>query len=374
MALQRITVDEFLAATSPRRVDDLIDARSESEYALDHLPGALNWPSLNDEERRLVGTEYKQISAFEARKRGAILVSRNIARHLEREIGNKPRDWSPLIYCWRGGQRSGSLALVLSQIGFDVRVLDGGYRAFRRHVLADLESAGEGLALHVLCGTTGSGKSRLLHTLAQAGEQVIDLEALACHRGSVLGDMPEQPQPSQKHFETRLWAALRPLSPRRPVYIESESRLIGRLRVPEGLLVRMRAAPCIRLEMTADARVDGLMQDYRHFVDRPTHLAQRLDSLRDIRGHATIDRWQALLAEGEVRAVVSELLRDHYDPIYLRSMSRNFAHFDNAPTLHLHSAEAPCDAASVLALQALTTDPVARAPAEASCAATRGGP
>ena len=209
MALTPISAVDCLA-----RLDDfdaIIDARSEGEYALDHLPGALNWPSLNNEERVLVGTEYKQISPFVARKRGAALAARNVASHIERHVLDKPRDWQPLVYCWRGGQRSGSLALVLGQIGFRVQVVEGGYRAYRRAVMDELESLPERFQFRVLCGKTGSGKSRLLTALHTQGAQVLDLEGLANHRGSVLGLVPGHPQPSQKRFETLLWDVLRRL-------------------------------------------------------------------------------------------------------------------------------------------------------------------
>ena len=218
MPLQRITIDEALAGPQGLgRFHAVIDARSPSEFALDHLPGAVNWPSLDDEERRLVGTEYKQVSPFEARKRGAVLVARNIARHLEREAQDLPREWRPLVYCWRGGQRSGALALVMGQVGFDVHVLEGGYREFRRRVVSALETAGTDLDLRLICGKTGSGKSRLLQALAAQGAQVLDLEALAQHRGSVLGSLPGAPQPSQKRFETLLWQQLQAFRRDQPV-------------------------------------------------------------------------------------------------------------------------------------------------------------
>ena len=338
MPLHRIDIDAALSRWP--EFDAVIDARSPGEHALDALPGAVNWPTLDDAERHTVGTEYKQVSAFEARKRGAVLAARNIARHLEREAMGLPRQWKPLVYCWRGGQRSGSLALVLGQIGFEVHVLEGGYRAFRGRVVADLESAGAGLALRVLCGPTGCGKSRLLGALQAAGAQVLDLEALAQHRGSVLGALPDAPQPSQKHFETRLWQALRALDPARVVFVESESRTIGRLRVPEALLQRMRAAPCLRLHMPEPARVDLLLEDYAHFAADPALLAQRLDTLREVRGHAVVDAWQAALAAGHLREVVQALLVEHYDPVYLRSMSRNFATFERAAALDLPDGSA----------------------------------
>ncbi|MEO7548583.1 MAG: tRNA 2-selenouridine(34) synthase MnmH, partial [Ramlibacter sp.] len=195
----------------------VIDARSEGEYAEDRLPGALNWPSLNNEERKLVGTMYVQVSPFEAQKRGAALVAANIARHIERDVLDKPRQWQPLLYCWRGGKRSGSLALVLGQIGFRVTLIEGGYKAFRAAVLADLPQLSARFAYRVVCGPTGSGKTRLLRALHEAGAQVLDLEDLACHRSSVLGLIPGQPQPTQKRFDTLVWDRLRGFDPVRPV-------------------------------------------------------------------------------------------------------------------------------------------------------------
>jgi tRNA 2-selenouridine synthase len=353
MPLRRITIDEALG--HPRGLshfDTVIDARSPSEFSLDHLPGAVNWPSLDDEERRLVGTEYKQVSPFEARKRGAVLVARNIARHLEREAGDLPREWRPLVYCWRGGQRSGALALVLGQVGFDVHVLEGGYREFRRRVVTALETAGTDLNLRLICGKTGSGKSRLLQALAAQGEQVLDLEALALHRGSVLGALPGEPQPSQKQFESALWQLLQHFDRGRPVWVESESRLIGRLRVPEALLQHMRSAACLRVEMPIAARVQLLMEDYVHFTRDPSHLCERLDSLREVRGHALVEEWQSAVRAGQLEDAVSRLLDEHYDPIYLRSMGRNYADFDNAPTLLIASgAEADMAAAAAEAVR-----------------------
>jgi tRNA 2-selenouridine synthase len=327
MPLVTITAGDALRRLA--EFDTLIDARSESEFAEDRLPGAINWPSLNDAERALVGTEYKQVSPFAARKRGAALVARNIAAHIEREAMDKPKDWQPLVYCWRGGQRSGALATVLAQIGFRVHLLEGGYREYRRAVIAALEELPTRFDLRVVCGTTGSGKSRLLQRLAAHGAQVLDLELLANHRGSVLGLVPGQPQPGQKQFESRLWDALRQFDPARPVIVESESRKVGDLRVPEKLVERMRAAPCIRLELPLDARVALLMQDYDFFVRDTEAFCARLDALRVLRGHETVKRWQALARAGQHAVVVRELLVTHYDPVYLQSMKRNFAGFES---------------------------------------------
>ncbi len=308
--------------------DAVIDARSESEYAEDRLPGAINWPTLNDTERALVGTEYKQVSPFTARKRGAVLAARNIAAHIEREGLDKPKDWTPLVYCWRGGQRSGSLATVLSAIGFRVHLLEGGYREFRRAVIAALEELPQRFDFRVVCGTTGSGKSRLLQRLAETGSvQVLDLELLANHRGSVLGLVPGSPQPGQKQFESRVWDALRRFDPARPVIVESESKKVGDLRVPEKLIERMRASPCIRLDLSLEGRVQLLIEDYDFFVRDTDTFCARLDALRVLRGNEVVNGWQEAARAGRTREVVRDLLVSHYDPVYLQSMKRNFAGF-----------------------------------------------
>ena len=173
MSLNVMSAAEVL--TRLHEFDTIIDARTEAEYAEDHLPGAVNWPTLNNEERIEVGTLYKQVNQFEAKKRGAAMAARNIAAHIDREVIDKPRDWKPLTYCWRGGKRSGSLALVLGQIGFKVSVIDGGYKPFRGEVLAQLPTMPQRFSWRVVCGPTGSGKTRLLHALAAAGAQVLDL-------------------------------------------------------------------------------------------------------------------------------------------------------------------------------------------------------
>jgi tRNA 2-selenouridine synthase len=359
VSARRITATELLPrlhAGAPDAFDTLVDARSPAEFADDHLPGALNWPVLDDEERRLVGTEYVQVSPFAARKRGAALVARNIARHLEQQVMARERGWRPLVYCWRGGQRSGAFATVLDQIGFQVHVLDGGYREFRRAVIAELQTLPRRLSLQVLVGRTGSAKTRLLHALARAGAQVLDLEALAAHRGSVLGPEPGQPQPSQKAFETALWRALHGLDPSRPVYTEGESRLIGRLRVPEPLLEQLRAAPCTELRVPLAARVQFLLRDYAHFVADTEAFCTRLAALRELRGAKVVERWQQLARAGDHALVVTELLEQHYDPVYQRSMARHFAQFGQAQVLALPDAD---DATLDAAARALAAGPAA---------------
>ena len=314
--------------------DAIIDARSPSEYELDHLPGAINCPVLDDEERIKVGTMYKQIGSFEAKKVGAALVAKNIARHLEANWLDKPRDWTPLIYCWRGGNRSGSMAHILAKVGWPVVQLDGGYKDFRAFVNAALEQT-PALDFRVICGTTGSGKSRLLETLNADGAQVLDLEQLAAHRGSVLGNLPSQPQPSQKMFESSIWNTLRKFDPARPVFVESESKKVGSLRVPAALMDKMRASPCISLTLSRANRVKLLMEDYAHFTAAPESLNEQLSYLVSLHGHEKIARWQQMARDGAIPALVEELLADHYDPAYTRSIHRNFTQFDRAELLEL---------------------------------------
>jgi tRNA 2-selenouridine synthase len=315
--------------------DAILDARSPAEYAQDHLPGAVSVPVLDDEERALVGTIYKERSAFEAKRVGAPLAARNIARHIEASFADRPRGWRPLVYCWRGGGRSGSLVHVLRQVGWDAQRLEGGYKAFRRQVVSELALLPERFRYHVVCGATGSGKSRLLEALAQAGAQVLDLEVLAAHRGSVLGELPDAPQPTQKAFETALWTALSGFDPERPVYVESESRKVGNLRVPEALIARMREARCFRLEADAALRVELLLADYAHFVGRPEALAAKLELLRDLHGAERIARWQAHLAAGAWPELVHDLLESHYDPAYRRSLTRNYRDAATAKALEV---------------------------------------
>lgn len=310
--------------------DTVIDARSESEFAEDHLPGAVNWPTLNNEERRDIGTLYKQVNAFEAKKRGAAIAARNIASHIEREVIVKPKDWKPLAYCWRGGQRSGSLSMVLGQIGFRVTLVEGGYKAFRAAVVQEIPQRVSGLDWRVICGTTGSGKTRLLQALAAQGAQVIDLEALARHRSSVLGAIPGLAQPTQKRFDTLVWEALRGLDRSRPVYIESESKKVGNVTVPVSLIEAMRASPCLNLVLPDAERVSLLMEDYDFFVHDTEHFCERLQVLTEFRGKVLVEGWQASVRAGRIEPVVQELLTQHYDPAYIQSMRRNFQLFEGA--------------------------------------------
>ena len=327
------------ALTELLTFDSIIDVRSPAEYALDHIPGAINCPVLDDSERVVVGTMYKQQNPFEARKLGAALVARNIALHLEQQFQAMPKQWKPLIYCWRGGNRSGSMALIFAKIGWPVMQLDGGYKAYRHAVMQSLEQLPSSLQFKVICGTTGSGKSRLLRYLERAGAQVLDLEQLAAHRGSVLGGLPLNPQPSQKMFETRLWDSLRRFTPDRVVYVESESKKIGDLRVPDALMDRIRRSPCVSIELSTESRVNLLIKDYPHLVSDTPLLKMQLSHLTQLHGKEKIHRWQTLAETGEFAELVETLLVEHYDPAYLRSIERNFSGYVNAHLVAMSGIE-----------------------------------
>jgi tRNA 2-selenouridine synthase len=340
-----VAIDEAIANLD--RYDAILDARSPAEFADDHLPGAVSAPVLDDAQRASVGTLYKQAGAFEAKRVGAALVSRNIAAILEGPLAQAPRDWQPLVYCWRGGNRSGSLATVLARVGWRTSVLQGGYREFRRRVVADLETWPARLRFLVVAGRTGSGKSLLLERAAGLGAQVLDLERLASHRGSVLGHLPDRPQPSQKRFETLLWDRMRRLDPTRPVLVESESRKVGQCQVPECLIEAMRASDCARIEAHDTVRAELLISEYGHFVDDPARLAGRLQALVAHHGAARVAEWNALASAGLWHELVTRLLAEHYDPAYDRSMKRNFARLDAAPAVRLaDSSEASLDEAA----------------------------
>ncbi len=315
--------------------DEIIDVRSPAEYAEDHIPGAISAPVLNDEQRAEVGTLYTQVSPFVAKKRGAALIARNIAQHLETLFSDKPKQWKPLVYCWRGGQRSGAMAHIMAQVGWSVGRLDGGYKSYRRQVLADLETLPGALQFRVVCGPTGSGKSRLLRVLHEAGAQVLDLEALAQHRGSLLGNLPGEPQPSQKMFDSRVWDALHHFAPERPVFVEAESKKIGLLNTPEALLKKMRSSDCLLIEAPIAARVQLLMEDYQHFLGDPALLIQRLAPLLPLQGHQVLDHWKKLAEQGDWTELVENLLIQHYDPAYQRSTANNFTQLPAAKVLRL---------------------------------------
>ena len=298
--------------------DTVIDVRSPAEFAEDHMPGAINLPALSNAQRAEVGTIYKQVSAFDARKLGAGMVVRNVADHIDGPLRDKDGAWRPLVYCWRGGQRSGVFSTLLSEIGWRADTIAGGYTAFRRLVNAYLHDDPLPHRIVLLDGYTGTAKTALLPRLAARGVQVIDLEGLANHRGSLLGARPNG-QPAQKGFETALAVALQKCDPARPVVVEAESSKIGRISVPASLFAAMLAAPRIVIQAPIDARAAYLARAYREVISDPHTLGHKLAPLRHVRGHAVVDRWIALSRAGDLVDLSKALMVEHYDPAYTKS-------------------------------------------------------
>ena len=300
--------------------DDIIDVRAPAEFAEDHLPGAINLPVLNDEERARVGTIYKQVNPFTARKLGAALVAANAARHLQTVLADKPGGWRPLVYCWRGGQRSGSFASILSQIGWRVETIDGGYKAWRHLVSHALCKVPFAAPMMVLDGNTGTAKTEVLHLLAKRGVQVIDLEGMANHRGSLFGAMGAQP--SQKMFERDLALAIAAIDPARPVVVEAESSKVGNCRLPPELWKAMGTAPRLAISAPVAARAQYLTRAYGDMVADPARLAGVIDRLRPAHADDLINAWQAMVQRGAFAELAEGLMSHHYDPRYEKHRAR----------------------------------------------------
>lgn len=301
--------------------DDIIDVRSPAEFAEDHMPGALSLPVLSNEERARVGTIYTQVDPFQARKIGAALVSRNAARHLEGPLADRPGGWRPLVYCWRGGQRSGSFAVILRQIGWRAETVEGGYRSYRRLVARLLHDDPLPLRPVLIDGNTGTGKTQLLAQLAAEGAQVLDLEGLAGHRGSLFGGLAG-PQPAQKMFESRVAGVLTGLDPARPVYLEAESNKIGDLLIPGSLWKAMLAAPRIALAAPLTARTTHLIETYEELTADAEALHAIIDKLRPYHSADRIADWQMQAAARDFQTLCAGLMQAHYDPRYAKSAGR----------------------------------------------------
>lgn len=325
--------------------DDIIDVRAPAEYAEDHLPGAISLPVLDDEERARVGTIYKQVSPFTARKLGAALVARNAARHLEGPLADKPGGWRPLVYCWRGGQRSGSFATILGQIGWRVETLAGGYKSWRGLVVREVYDRQVRAPVVVLDGNTGSAKTEILNLLPGLGVQVIDLEGMARHRGSLFG--AQGPQPSQKAFDGALALALAGLDPTRPVVVEAESSKIGNCRLPPEIWKAMVAAPRVAIAAPRAARAAYLARAYADLTADPARLAATVDLLKPLHPREVIEDWQAMAAAGAFEALADSLMERHYDPRYGKHRARMAVPVAEVAANGLSPADLPALAARV---------------------------
>ena len=312
--------------------DDILDVRSPAEYALDHLPAAVNFPVLDDAERVRVGILYKKVSHFEAKKQGAALVAEHIASHIKEHLSDKSEVWQPLVYCWRGGTRSAAMVHVLSYIGWRAQQLPGGYKAYRNRVIAKISELANQLHFTVLCGPTGVGKTKLLNALRKQSKQVLDLEDIANHKGSVLGEPTEGTQPSQKYFESRLCSAMMAFDAKHVVYVEAESPKIGRIQLPTVLLDAMHRGQCLRVEASLASRVSFLSSEYRHFLKNSELFKQAVEKLTAYAGKKKITHWLSLHSEGKLTELVEDLLVSYYDPFYTRSMKKNFKRYQNTDT------------------------------------------
>lgn len=303
--------------------DAVIDVRSPGEFAEDHVPGAVNMPVLDDAQRSEVGTIYVQDSPFRAGRIGAAYVARNIAAHLDGALSDRPKAFRPLIYCWRGGQRSNAMATVLAQVGWKTTVLRGGYKTWRSHVRTRLYDDAVGLDLILLDGDTGSGKTEILHRLRARGVQIIDLEGLAAHRGSLFGALPGQPQPGQKMFETRLLERIEALDPARPVVVEAEANKIGERLLPPSLAIAMAGAPRIFLQAPPAARAAYLARIYTDMASNPADLTTAIDRMSGYHGDKIIAGWRALAEANDHAALAAALIEQHYDPAYRRASRKH---------------------------------------------------
>lgn len=312
--------------------DDIIDVRSPSEFAEDHLPGAINLPVLDDAERARVGTIYKQVSPFDACRIGAALVAANAARHITGPLANRGGGWKALVYCWRGGQRSGSFATILGQIGWRVDRIEGGYKSWRGLVVDRVQNGPIHSPVVVLDGNTGCAKTAILHRLAARGVQVIDLEGLARHRGSLFGGMPGG-QPGQKRFEGQLALAIEGLDPTRPVLVEAESSRIGQITLPKAIWQAIIAAPRIRLDVPLAARAAHLASHYGDVVADPDRLSEIIASLAGLHPAERIADWQTQAAARQWAPLAEGLMRDHYDPRYHKHRTRYAAREQAVVTL-----------------------------------------
>ena len=239
--------------------DMIIDVRSPEEFQIDHIPSAVNMPVLSDTQRNEIGKIYKEVSPFEARKLGASYVSKNISAHLKNELLTKKREFKPLVYCWRGGQRSTAFSRVLSEIGWQTYQLKGGYKTYRKDVISQLNYISNNIKLVRLAGYTGAGKTKVLNILREKGEQVIDLEQLAGHRGSLLGEIKNKKQPSQKQFEGDILSTIQKMSITQHIFVEAESSTIGNLMLPAPFWKKLKYSPFIWLEVPLDSRSEFLV-------------------------------------------------------------------------------------------------------------------
>jgi len=321
MRINRVTFNKniFLKYTK------IVDVRSENEFAEDHIPSSINLPVLNNKERTIIGTQYKE-NSFEARKQGAALINNNISKIIKKDLFEK-KD-KVLIYCWRGGLRSLSLYLVLKQIGFDVEILEDGYKSYRRHVVQFFEDEIEQFNFNQIKGVTGVGKTLFLKILEKS-TQVLDLEGLANHKGSILGDIPKFKQPNQKMFETKLFEKLESLNRKKKIWVEAESIKIGKLNIPSRLWKKMDEGISVKLKATVNERVKFILKDYKYFTKEPELMSNAMLVLKKIIRKDDYRVIEENLKNGDYMSFVKSLINHHYDKAYKKTRSEMDDQNDN---------------------------------------------
>ncbi|CAL6367281.1 unnamed protein product [Bathycoccus prasinos] len=311
----------------PEMYDLVCDVRSPSEYKDDHVPFAISTPVLSDQQREEIGTMYVQVDPFEAKKLGAKLTSENLSKILEEHFLHLPKTTKVCVYCFRGGERSLSLAHVLSRIGFDVSYVPGGYKKYRETTLKYLKEEAAKFRYHVVAGKTGCAKGKLLDALEKRGAQVIDLERFAEHRGSVLGEDPENGfvgQPSQKMFDSRLAHKMRKFDEKRVIFVEGESSMIGKVQIPTMTWKRMGEGKATILSIPMEHRVKWIRQNYEHFeTTEVPRLLEKLQVLEKRVGNERVNQWRSLVAEKKWDQFVEEILVHHYDRAYDQASKRS---------------------------------------------------
>ena len=307
---------KYIINWKSNKINQIIDVRSPDEYSEDHIPNSLNIPVLNNNERKLIGTIYKNENPFKAKKLGASLISKNIANFIRNKLINTPGNWKPLIYCWRGGQRSKSLAITLAEIGWEVYVLKGGYKTYRKYINTYLNQIIDKNKYIVLRGPTGNAKTKIIEKLEQVGSPVLNLEKLANHKGSLLGKDHTKPQPSQKLFESLLYYKLKNFNKNKPILIESESSKIGNLFLPSGLVTRIENSPCIDIYTSLNARIEFLLKDYSKFILKKNSFKELFLYAQIKLGSKAVNKWKNNYYKKKWKNLASQIINEYYDPLY----------------------------------------------------------
>lgn len=304
------------------KFDDVIDVRSPLEFKEDHIIGAINCPVLSDQERELIGKVYKKDSTFKAKVLGSSIISMNISKILKKYFVNKPGSWRPLVYCWRGGQRSKALSIIMTEVGWRATQLTGGYKLYRHDVRNKIDEIAKKLKITLISGKTGTGKTRLLQQIHHLGGQIIDLENIANHKGSLLGKKINSPQPFQKFFESQLFYHLKNLNIRKKVFIEAESSKIGDLHIPKALWLKMLSSKKINVESSIESRVNFLLDDYKYVQIENDFFNPLLNGLKQRINKEILIEWNSLIKKQDWKLLTKSLLVNHYDPSYLINYKR----------------------------------------------------